>query len=178
MVRHEVPFLFSLRRTCHSDLTSQAAEAMGAISAAESVPFLKRYLSDANDSVRQTCELAVARIEWDNSEEGKRHKAQISDGENIPYVFIHTKFKDIFLKSNSTYTSIDPAPPSSGLLSGAPKPEDLSQTSIEEIKSKLLDTKLPLFERYRAMFALRNIGTAPAVDALAAGFSDDSALFK
>jgi len=28
------------------------------------------------------------------------------------------------------------------------------------------------------MFALRNIGTPAAVDALAAGFSDDSALFK
>jgi deoxyhypusine monooxygenase len=42
----------------------------------------------------------------------------------------------------------------------------------------MLDTQVPLFERYRAMFALRNIGTPAAVDALAAGFSDDSALFK
>ncbi len=41
-----------------------------------------------------------------------------------------------------------------------------------------MDKGLPLFERYRAMFALRNIGTPDAVDALAAGFSDDSALFK
>ena len=41
-----------------------------------------------------------------------------------------------------------------------------------------MNTKLPLFVRYRAMFALRNIGTPPAVDALASGFSDDSALFK
>ena len=38
--------------------------------------------------------------------------------------------------------------------------------------------ELPLFQRYRAMFALRNIGTDEAVDALASGFSDDSALFK
>jgi deoxyhypusine monooxygenase len=35
-----------------------------------------------------------------------------------------------------------------------------------------------LFERYRAMFALRNIGSPAAVDALAAGFSDESTLFK
>lgn len=41
-----------------------------------------------------------------------------------------------------------------------------------------MDKSLPLFERYRAMFALRNIGTPDAVDALATGFSDDSALFK
>ena len=36
----------------------------------------------------------------------------------------------------------------------------------------------PLFDRYRAMFGLRNIGNEAAVDALAAGFADDSALFK
>ena len=44
--------------------------------------------------------------------------------------------------------------------------------------STLNDKSLPLFERYRAMFALRNIGTPAAVDALASGFNDDSALFK
>jgi deoxyhypusine monooxygenase len=54
----------------------------------------------------------------------------------------------------------------------------MTDSSVEELRSKLLDTQLPLFERYRAMFALRNIGTHAAVDALAAGFSDDSALFR
>lgn len=38
--------------------------------------------------------------------------------------------------------------------------------------------RLPLFQRYRAMFALRNIGDKEAVDALCAGFGDKSALFK
>ena len=76
------------------------------------------------------------------------------------------------------YTSIDPAPPTSGLLSGKAAPSDASEESINDLRAKLLDKSLPLFQRYRAMFALRNIGTAAAVDALAAGFSDDSALFK
>lgn len=49
---------------------------------------------------------------------------------------------------------------------------------ILSLRTDLTNTKLALFERYRAMFALRNIGTAEAVDALASGFSDDSALFK
>jgi len=53
-----------------------------------------------------------------------------------------------------------------------------TESSVEELRPKLLDTQLPLFERYRAMFALRNIGSPAAVDALAAGFSDDNALFK
>jgi len=67
----------------------------------------------------------------------------------------------------------------SKLISGKPAaPEDASESSISTLKETLLDKSLPLFERYRAMFALRNIGTPAAVDALAAGFSDDSALFK
>ena len=41
-----------------------------------------------------------------------------------------------------------------------------------------MNKSLPLFDRYRAMFALRNIGTNPAVDALSSGFEDDSELFK
>ena len=39
-------------------------------------------------------------------------------------------------------------------------------------------TKLPLFQRYRAMFSLRNMGTEEAVLALAHGFTDKSALFR
>lgn len=76
------------------------------------------------------------------------------------------------------YTSVDPAPPSSGLLLGTPRPDDVSVESVEKLRKELVDTSLPLFHRYRAMFALRNIGTPVAVDALASGFSDDSALFK
>lgn len=44
----------------------------------------------------------------------------------------------------------------------------------------MLNRKLPLFERYRAMFALRDFGGASreAVLALADGFGDESALFR
>jgi len=48
-----------------------------------------------------------------------------------------------------------------------------------------LNTKLPLFQRYRAMFALRDLSSppelptaVPAVQALASGFNDPSALFR
>ena len=80
--------------------------------------------------------------------------------------------------SSSVYTSIDPAPPSSGLLIGKKQPSGIDAGDCDSLKATLLDQKKPLFERYRAMFALRNLGTAEAVDALAAGFGDDSALFK
>ncbi|KAN0087538.1 Armadillo-type fold [Tylopilus felleus] len=158
-----LPVLESVLRKQGEDpmVRHEAAEAMGAISSTESVPILREYLSDPNRSVRETCEIALAKIDWDNSEEGrKQHAAAVS------------------LDTTPTYTSIDPAPPSSRLLSGQPKPEDVTEASILSLKERLLNPELPLFERYRAMFALRNIGTPQAVDALACGFSDDSALFK
>ncbi|KAF8842147.1 ARM repeat-containing protein [Paxillus ammoniavirescens] len=139
----------------------EAAEAMGAISSTACVPILREYLPDPDRSVRETCEIALAKIDWDNSEEGKKHVEAKGSSDTAP-----------------TYTSIDPAPPTSRLLSGQPKPNDVTEASISSLKSTLLNTELPLFERYRAMFALRNIGTPAAVDALACGFSDDSALFK
>ena len=82
------------------------------------------------------------------------------------------------LLQSRAYASIDPAPPTSGLLKGKPASEDISLDSIESLRVALTDPALPLFERYRAMFALRNIGTDEAVDALASGFLDDSVLFK
>jgi len=138
----------------------EAAEAMGAISSEASIPVLKKYVNDPERAVRETCEIALAKIQWDNSEEGRRHQEQQQKAEDL------------------TYTSIDPAPPTSKLLTGKPAPENFTDDNIKDLQAKLVDKNLPLFERYRAMFALRNLGTPDAVDALASGFSDDSALFK
>lgn len=70
----------------------------------------------------------------------------------------------------SPYSSVDPAPPH-------PKHVHLS---TEEIGSILLDTSLPLFERYRAMFSLRNRGGSDAVITLGKALIQDesSALFR
>ena len=46
------------------------------------------------------------------------------------------------------------------------------------LREHLLDTSRPLFERYRAMFALRNRNSEESVLALVAGFHDKSALFR
>lgn len=58
--------------------------------------------------------------------------------------------------STNPYFSVDPAPPS-------------ASQDIGTLKQTLLDEKLPLFERYRALFSLRNMGTKDAVIALAEG---------
>jgi deoxyhypusine monooxygenase len=54
------------------------------------------------------------------------------------------------------YSTIDPAPP-------------LTLTTIDDLKTILLDENRSLFERYRAMFALRNIGNDEAVLAICEG---------
>lgn len=64
------------------------------------------------------------------------------------------------------HTSVDPAPP-------APL------ASEARLQTQLLDTNLPMFERMRAIFTLRNLGTTRAVDAIGrALLEDDSALMR
>lgn len=64
------------------------------------------------------------------------------------------------------FGSVDPAP---ALRSGK---------SVSELQLQLMDTARDLYHRYKAMFALRNRGTAEAVLALCTGFADQSALFR
>nr|MBE5726548.1 nero [Cucujiformia] len=65
----------------------------------------------------------------------------------------------------SPYSSVDPAPPA-------------SIKDIDALKSILTDEKTSLFNRYRAMFALRNIGSEEAIIALGEALKCGSALFK
>nr|NVI76139.1 nero [Cucujiformia] len=67
--------------------------------------------------------------------------------------------------SKSPYNSVDPAPPA------------LSKNT-NELKSTLTDEKASLFDRYRAMFSLRNIGSENAVTILGEALKCGSALFK
>lgn len=74
---------------------------------------------------------------------------------------------------HSDFTSIDPAPTSE------------QSATVEALEKALLDPKLPLFLRYRAMFGLRDLASppdlptaVPAVLVLAKGLSDSSALFR
>ncbi|NXW46790.1 DOHH hydroxylase, partial [Nyctiprogne leucopyga] len=65
----------------------------------------------------------------------------------------------------SPYFSVDPAPPA-------------EETDIAKLHKTLLDESCTLFDRYRAMFALRNLGGQTAVLALADGLRSGSALFR
>lgn len=133
----------------------EAAEALGALGDESSLSLLKGLRDDSQELVvvRETCDIAVERIEWEHSRSGTAEKLKHSD-----------------------FASIDPAPPLA---------QTTKQQSIPELQAALLNSKLPLFQRYRAMFALRDLSSppdlptaVPAVKALASGFSDPSALFR
>lgn len=148
---------------------------MGAISNPASIAILEEYLNKPgeNISVIETCEIALDKIKHDEA-------ARSTTSTSSPST------------SRSPYDSIDPAPamtlPSSS-KSGM-KPSSMHDTSssshpstdipIPELQQILMDRSKSLFERYRAMFALRNIGpeNKEAVLALASGFKDSSALFR
>ena len=54
----------------------EAAEALGALGYADSLDILKKLRDDTNelDIIRETCDIAVDRILWENSEERKAEK--------------------------------------------------------------------------------------------------------
>ncbi|EGF98908.1 uncharacterized protein MELLADRAFT_50851 [Melampsora larici-populina 98AG31] len=134
----------------HPMVRHEAAEAMGAISDMSSIPILKSFLNDPEIAVRETCELAIGKIEHDHHQD---ESSSLGPGE---------------------YGTVDPAPSMIRAMHDAvPGSENLS-----EMRSILLDRELSLFQRYRAMFGLRDAVGRATVDALAAGFADESALFR
>ncbi|PNS16053.1 hypothetical protein CAC42_4454 [Sphaceloma murrayae] len=136
----------------------EAAEALGALGHEGSLGLLKSMRDDEGEQtvVRETCDIAVERIEWEHSSQRAQEKLKGSD-----------------------FASIDPAPPMAMLDGRA------SDQGIDKLEQTLLDDSKSLFERYRAMFALRDLASppdlktaVPAVEALAKGFGDKSALFR
>tara|TARA_A100001035_G_C27709652_1_gene466535 strand:- start:472 stop:951 length:480 start_codon:yes stop_codon:yes gene_type:complete len=69
------------------------------------------------------------------------------------------------IPERSEFDSVDPAPPS-------------SERSVADLRTVLCDEQEKMFQRMRALFALRNIGGKDSVDALAAAYDSKSALLK
>ncbi|PWZ02705.1 ARM repeat-containing protein [Testicularia cyperi] len=160
----------------------EAAEAMGAISDPSVLPVLEQYKSDSDVSVRETCELAISKIQFDNSDEGRAFKAQKAAAKA-------KEEHDGTGGVESAFAPIDPAPAMTPAASKEAAKSQAEGTSydasqVPSFRDALLNTNLSLFERYRAMFALRNVahaggeGAVQAVLALAEGLKDGSALFR
>ncbi|CAG9827000.1 unnamed protein product [Diabrotica balteata] len=119
----------------------EAGEALGAIGSIESIKILEKHKNDPVIEVAETCQLALDRIKW-----------------------LQSQKQDEKLSANP-YNSVDPAPP-------------CQDTDVPALKKVLLDENASLFERYRAMFSLRNLQTTESIDALGTALQYGSALFK
>lgn len=88
----------------------EAAEALGALGDKESLDLLNKYLNDPLEVIRQTCELAIERIAWENSEAGKKETLE-----------------------KSAFTSVDPAPPLPSEISRIPKLKEILNDQSESL---------------------------------------------
>jgi len=181
-----IPLLTSILDTSkyHVIFRHEAAEALGAIGDPDSIKILEKYAQDTQREISETCNLAIARIKWlqENKNQTKTESKEDSPSiqqdkkRNKTKTSSKDKDKDEDERNDSSddenefspYDSVDPAPPLS------------NNTTVDDLKKILVDSSLPLFQRYRAMFALRNKNNEEAAVALASSFTDteDSAIFK
>lgn len=127
----------------------ECAEALGAIGSASSMPALEKCRDNDNSiEVGETCRLALDFIQW-------KANGGVEGDENTPIACACML---------NPYSSVDPAPPH-------PKHQALS---TEDIGAILQDEQQPLFERFRAMFSLRNRGGPDSVKQLGSALINDT----
>lgn len=133
--RGAVPVLIAVLQDASDDtiVRHEAGEALGAIADESALPVLDEHASDPRPEVAETCQIAAQRVRW-----AVAKAAGAADDCNL---------------RDNPFHSIDPAP-------SARKP---TREDVPAFRAQLLDSSLPLFERYKAMFSLRNSGTKSAV---------------
>lgn len=165
LFRHEVAYCLGQRQdpaaietltsilhntTEHPMVRHEAGEALGAIATETCLEPLRAHVDDPCLEVSQTCQLALQRIEY-----------------------FTTTQKDA--ASNNEQSTLDPSP----YLSVDPTPPASASIPTQQLRDCLLDENARIFDRYRAMFALRNRGGSDAIGALTASFFiSKSALLK
>jgi len=126
----------------------EAGEALGAIGDESALTVLERYKLHSDCAIRETCELAIARIKE-----------------------VHEKPETN--KPTGGFGSIDPAVFTPEVQKGGDVPE-----SVDALQERLINESSSLYDRYVAMFKLRNFNSDSSVKALCKGFDCKSALFR
>lgn len=146
-----LPVLYDLVKNRDEDpmVRHEAAEALGAIADPACLEFLKDYEFDPEQVVAETAQVSLARIAW-----ALENPTKAEAGEEPPV--------------ESVYDTVDPAPPS----------DDPSLT-VDQLGDMLCDESQATYDRYRALFRLRNDGGEAAVAWIANSLKDKkSPLFR
>ena len=163
LMRHEFAYVMGQLRderccdvleqtlACETDcvmVRHEAAEALGAIGSERSKIVLEKVRLDKETlpELSETCEIALGVMGWRESG---------GDPDEMPAACACML---------NPYSSVDPAPP---------HPSHATKSMVE-IGDILCDASLPIFERYRAMFSLRNVGGADAVAQLCRALTKDT----
>ena len=184
LFRHEIAYVLGQMRASSAleDLSAvlkdvsddpivrhEAAEALGAIADPNSISLLDDLSSDARPEVAETCQVAARRIRWviekEASTKGRNEDTKVGGGGGEEEEIDPNNDERV---DENPFESIDPAP-------AKRKPQN---TEVPGIQKVLVDQSVPLFERYKAMFSLRNCGSRGAVLALCTGLKDPSPLFR
>ncbi|CAH8360826.1 unnamed protein product [Eruca vesicaria subsp. sativa] len=131
----------------HPIVRHELTEALGAIGLAGNADILKKSLVlDPDQEVRETCELAIKRIEELSSVDAEKNQSDTTE--------------------RSPFMSVDPAAPAAAF------------SSVHQLREILLDETKGMYERYAALFALRNQGGEDVVSAIVESLSANSALLR
>lgn len=145
----------------HEVSRHEAIEAIGAIGYPEiAVPALKEVMAGLPKEAATAPILESAQLAYDRLELVAKHGQE--------YVLKQHAHRDFY--------SIDPAPPLQAVASASATPTN----DLAQLRKIILDESAHLFERYKAMFALRNINTEASVAILCESLVSDksSCLFR
>eukprot|EP01035_Chromulina_nebulosa_P021171 gene21171-27429_t len=163
-----------INRNDSSLMRHEIAYVLGQLRNKEPIPVLTDILSTESEDllVRHECAEALGAIGDESSIDiltkySTHPTNEISETCLIAIDLINWRKKNESVNT-SVYKSIDPAP----------SLQIDNSLSINELRQKLMDRSLSLFDRYRAMFTLRDLNSNDSALALLDGFNDESALFR
>lgn len=117
----------------------EAVEALGNISPEKIIKLLDRFPADKEDIVYETCFLSKCLFEWQLATD-------------------NGKTEDLDLNEMKYYRKVDPAPPFNFL-------KDSKYKDVRYLQSIIMESP-DFYEKYRALFTLREINTEESVMAI------------
>lgn len=151
----------------HPMVRHEAAEGIAALglTSKEAFEAVHRHLNDSNVAVAETCYLALKGLQKTLDKEirlGKKHEKPAWDATKGFYIFTASQRKEVLDRieklDKSSFGTCDPA-------EGDPTKQNAEH--VQELRDLLLNEEADLWDRYIAMFTLRNIATDEAAQALA-----------
>lgn len=139
----------------------EAGEALGAIGNEKSIRVLQEFLYNENKVISETCMLSLERISRIINKNHPDHNAIVIQNQ------LHSFNKNENI-SSIPFISIDPAPRETELV------------TLDQLFNRLVDATASLYDRYKAMFALRDMNTSESAIAISKAFDYEksSSLFR